>query len=57
MTVENTKEKSVYEIKLDGRTVLTSSMPMCGYSRDVLRRIMAAGYRYCANGKIQRKIE
>ena len=57
MKVENTKEKTVYEIKLDGRTVLTSSLPMCGYSREVLRKIVAAGFRYCVNGKIQRKIE
>lgn len=55
--MDNTKEKTVYEIRMDGRTICTSSIPMCGYRREVLRQIVAAGFLYCVNGKVQRKNE
>lgn len=48
---------AVYEIRKDGVVYATSALPLCGYSRNLLRQIVADGYRYCVNGKIQRKIE
>lgn len=51
------EKKSVYEIRLNGETVCTSSMPRLGYTPKRLREMLAAGYKYCADGKIQRKVE
>ncbi len=49
--------QTTYEIRKDGVNVCTSAIPLCGYTQKMLRQIVAAGYRYCVNGKIQRKIE
>lgn len=49
--------QAVHEIRKDGVVVVTSTIPRCGYTQKLLRQIVAAGYRYCVNGKIQRKIE
>lgn len=46
-----------YEIRRDGVTVCASSVPLCGYSPKMLRKIVADGYKYYVDGKYQRKIE
>lgn len=46
-----------FEIRRDGDTVCVSSVPRCGYSAKLLREMMADGYRYYVNGKLQRKVE
>lgn len=46
-----------YEIRRDGSTVCASSLPMCGYPAKLLREMIAAGYRYYVDGKLQRKAE
>lgn len=46
-----------YEIRLNGETVCVSSVPKCGYSGKLLREMVAAGYRYYVNGKMERKVE
>lgn len=46
-----------YEIRLSGETVCVSSVPKCGYSAKTLREMLAAGYRYYVNGKMERKVE
>lgn len=46
-----------YEIRRDGEVVCASSLPMCGYTPKRLREMLAAGYRYYVNGKLERKVE
>lgn len=46
-----------YEIRLNGEPVCVSSVPKCGYSAKTLREMLAAGYRYYVNGKMERKVE
>ena len=50
-----TKEK--YEIRRDGVTVCSSNIPRCGYGIKLLREMVAIGYRYYVDGKMQKKIE
>lgn len=50
------KEKTVYEIRRDGETICACTIPRCGYSVSTLRGMLASGYRYYENGKIQRKV-
>lgn len=50
-------ETCLYEIRREGKTVCASPLPLCGYGKPKLREIVAAGYRYYVNGKMQRKIE
>lgn len=47
----------MYEIRRDGVTVCSSTMPRCGYSAKTIREMIAAGYRYYADGKMQKKVE
>ncbi len=54
---KNNSAKTTYEIRKDGVIVCASTIPLCGYTQKMLRQIVATGYRYCVNGKIQRKIE
>lgn len=49
--------KERFEIRRDGETVCTSPLPMCGYTPKRLREILAAGYRYYIDGKLQRKVD
>lgn len=49
--------KEQYEIRRDGETVCRSPIPMCGYGAKMLKEIIAAGYRYYIDGKLQRKVE
>jgi len=59
-TGEITMEKNeefLYEIRREGRIMCTSPLPMCGYDRSKLREILAAGYRYYVNGKMQKKLQ
>lgn len=43
-----------YEIRRNGEKVCRSSIPRCGYSEKTLKDMIAAGYRYYADGKMQR---
>lgn len=45
-----------YEIRRGGETVCVSSLPMCGYDLKRLRGILADGYKYYVDGKLQRKV-
>lgn len=44
-----------YEIRRDGVTVCNSCIPRCGYSASQIREMIDAGYRYCVDGKVQKK--
>lgn len=46
-----------YEIRRDGSTVCRSSIPRCGYPAKLLREMIAAGFRYYVDGKLQRRPE
>ena len=46
-----------YEIRREGETVCRSSLPRCGYSAGGLKDMLASGYRYYIDGKIQRRLE
>lgn len=41
----------MYELKLFGTTMLRSPIPLCGYTPERLRKILAAGYEYYCDGK------
>ena len=43
-----------YEIRKDGKCYMSWTNPACGYSRETLRNMKAAGYRLFIDGKMQR---
>lgn len=47
----------LYEIRRDGETVCRSSLPRCGYCAQRLKEMIASGYRYYIDGKLQRRLE
>lgn len=51
------EEKTIYEIRRGGETVCRSNIPMLGYSAKLLRQMVADGYRYYVDGKMQRRID
>ena len=48
------KTETIYEIRKDGQTYCRSTVPDCGYSKETLRNMKAAGYRLYENGKLKR---
>lgn len=51
------EEKHLYEIRRGGETICTSHVPRLGYTPKRLREMVADGYKYYVDGKLQRKIE
>lgn len=51
------EKKTIYEIRRGGETVCHSNIPMLGYSAKLLRQMVADGYRYYVDGKMQRRID
>lgn len=47
--------KERYEIRRGGLTVCQSSLERCGYSKKLLREMIAAGYGYYVDGKRAKK--
>ena len=51
------EKKMIYEIRRGGETMEHSSVPMLGKTVKQLRQMVADGYRYYVDGKLQRRIE
>lgn len=46
-----TEKGSVWELRRDGETWVSSTIPNCGYDRDTLRSMKDAGYKLYCDGK------
>lgn len=44
----------VYELRKGKQTYVRSSAPDCGYTKEQLRSLKAAGYRLFVDGKLKR---
>lgn len=42
----------VYTIRKDGKVLVKSSIPACGYSPEELKSLRAAGFQLYADGKL-----
>lgn len=55
--VDMMKDDCRFEIRRDGVCFCRSNIPYCGYSVRKIKEMISCGYRYYADGKMQRKIE
>lgn len=49
--METTENSSLWELRRDGRTWVSSPIPNCGYDRDDLASLKKAGFKLYCDGK------
>ena len=54
MKTETTDARPLYEIRKDGRAMMSCRDPSCGYPPETLKSMKANGYRLYIDGKLQR---